>query len=258
MFSNFKKIISYFPLRYYSASIFFAIFLINGAQSIKDAQEYAIISALHVLNIPAFMSKGDLFVGENSESGSTKIDLPVYVQLLFLMLFPSLAFTVRTNFPTRIKLLLSGFLCFSAFIGVGLGSIVIMSALHIIDSALLFKAVSITASIIVYGVVMYLHVDIDSPIVDYAHLYLFLNLSGVVTFGFFLSNFVFEAKRHRTWKMKRSREPLARSYTDSNRMPSVSFLIPAYNEERLAGGCIASIDKAAAKYDGEVEIIFMN
>jgi cellulose synthase/poly-beta-1,6-N-acetylglucosamine synthase-like glycosyltransferase len=305
MFSNFKKIISYFPLRYYSASIFFAIFLINGAQSIKDAQEYAIISALHVLNIPAFMSKGDLFVGENSESGSTKIDLPVYVQLLFLMLFPSLAFTVRTNFPTRIKLLLSGFLCFSAFIGVGLGSIVIMSALQIIDSVVLFKSVSITASIligclvielalfstiripektkikpvikrgyvkeyaylalliltastIVYGVVMYLYVDIDSPIVDYAHLYLFLNLSGVVTFGFFLSNFIFEAKRHGTWKMKRSRESLARSYVDSNRMPSVSFLIPAYNEERLAGGCIASIDKAAAKYDGEVEIIFMN
>jgi cellulose synthase/poly-beta-1,6-N-acetylglucosamine synthase-like glycosyltransferase len=41
-------------------------------------------------------------------------------------------------------------------------------------------------------------------------------------------------------------------------MPSVSFLIPAYNEERIAGRCIASIDKAAAKYDGEVEIIFIN
>jgi cellulose synthase/poly-beta-1,6-N-acetylglucosamine synthase-like glycosyltransferase len=117
----------------------------------------------------------------------------------------------------------------------------------------------ITASIIVYGVGMFLYSDIDSPIVDYVHLYLWLNLAGIVTFGYFLSNFIFEAKRQGLSKIKirKSREPLARSYADS-RMPSVSFLIPAYNEERIAGRCIASIDKAAAKYDGEVEIIFIN
>jgi hypothetical protein len=302
MTSRFKKIVSYFPLRYYCASIFFAILLINGVESIKDAEEFAILSALDVLNMPAFMSKGDLVVGENS--GPTEINLPIFVQLLFLMLFPSLAFTARTNFVTRIKIMSFGLLCFSAFIGVGLASIVITSALGILDSILLFKAVSIiasiligcliielalfstirvpertkikpvikrgyvkeyaflalliiTASVIVYGVVMFLHIDIDSPIVDYVHLYLWLNISGVVTFGYLLSNFIFEAKRHGISKMKKSRESPARSYAD-NRMPSVSFLIPAYNEERIAGRCIASIDKAAAKYDGEVEIIFIN
>jgi cellulose synthase/poly-beta-1,6-N-acetylglucosamine synthase-like glycosyltransferase len=302
--SRFKNIISYFPLRYYSAAIIFAIFLINGAESIKDAQEFAIISTLHVLNIPAFMSRGDLFVSE--DSGPTRIDIPIYVQLLFLMLFPSLAFTARTNFASRIKLMSFGVLCFSAFIGVGLGSIAMSLGLGILNSALLFKAVSITASIligclvvelalfstiripertkiepiiqrsylkeyaflalliviasiIVYVVSMFLYVDIDSPIVDYVHLYLWLNLSGIVTFGYFLSNFIFEAKRQGISKLKpkKSSEPLARSYAD-NRMPSVSFLIPAYNEERIAGRCIESIDKAAAKYDGVVEVIFIN
>ena len=56
MTSRFKKIISYFPLRYYCA-IVFAIFLINGVESIKDAQEFAIFSALDVLNIPALCQK---------------------------------------------------------------------------------------------------------------------------------------------------------------------------------------------------------
>jgi cellulose synthase/poly-beta-1,6-N-acetylglucosamine synthase-like glycosyltransferase len=304
MTSHFKNIISYFPLRYYFAAIIFAIFLINGAESIKDAQKYVILSALDVLNIPAFMSKGDLFVGENS--GPAKINLPIYVQLLFLMLFPSLAFTVRTNFSTRIKMMSFGLLCFAAFIGIGLASIIMALALGFLNSIVLFRVVSITASIligcliielalfstiripertkikpviqrnyvkefaflalliitasiIVYGVGMFLYSDIDSPIVDYVHLYLWLNLAGIVTFGYFLSNFIFEAKRQGLSKIKirKSREPLARSYADS-RMPSVSFLIPAYNEERIAGRCIASIDKAAAKYDGEVEIIFIN
>jgi poly-beta-1,6-N-acetyl-D-glucosamine synthase len=302
MTSRFKKIISYFPLRYYCAAIVFAIFLINGVESIKDVQEFAILSALDVLNIPAFMSKGDLFVGENS--GATEINLPIFVQLLFLMLFPSLAFTARTNFTSRMKMMAFGLLCFSAFIGVGLGTIVITLALGILDSILLFKAVSITASIligclitelalfstvripertkikpvikrsyvkeyaflalliitgsiIVYVVAMILYIEIDSPIVDYAHLYLWLNLSGIVTIGYLLSNFIFEAKRHDTLKIKKSGESVARSHAD-NRMPSVSFLIPAYNEERIAGRCVTSIDKAAAKYNGEVEIIFIN
>ena len=304
MSSHLKNIISYFPLRYYCAAIIFAILLINGAGSIRDAQEYVIFAALDQLNIPAFMSKGDLFVSENS--GPTKINLPIFVQLLFLMLFPSLAFTVRTNFPTRIKMMFFGVLCFVAFIGVGLGSIILTLALDILNSIVLFKAVSITASIligclivelalfstiripertkikpviqrsyvrefaflalliitssiIVYGVGMLLYTDIDSPIVDYVHLFLWLNLAGIVTFGYFLSNFIFEEKRQgiSKIKMKKSREPLAKSFAD-NRMPSVSFLIPAYNEERIAGRCIASIDRAAAKYDGEVEIIFIN
>ena len=104
----------------------------------------------------------------------------------------------------------------------------------------------ITGSIIVYVVAMILYIEIDSPIVDYAHLYLWLNLSGIVTIGYFLSNFIFEAKRHDTLKIKKSGESVARSHAD-NRMPSVSFLIPAYNEERIAGRCVASIDKAACK-----------
>jgi cellulose synthase/poly-beta-1,6-N-acetylglucosamine synthase-like glycosyltransferase len=306
MTSVFKKIVSYFLVRYYAASIFFAFFLINGIDSIRDAQEYAILSALNVLNIPAFISEGDgLFVGDNAED-APKIDLPLYVQLLFLMLFPSLAFTVRSNFTSRAKIMLFGLLCFFAFIGVGLGSIVIAFALDILNSKLLFNAVSIIASIVtgcliielalfstiripkktkikplikrryvqeyaylalfmiiasivIYSLVMFLYIDIDSPIGEYVHLYLWINMSSVVTLGYLLANLIFVARRPSMLKRIELRESLARSSAaNSSRMPSVSFLIPAYNEERIAGCCIESIDKAATKYDGEVEIVFIN
>jgi cellulose synthase/poly-beta-1,6-N-acetylglucosamine synthase-like glycosyltransferase len=302
--SRFRKIISYFPLRYYGASIFFAFFLINSVDSIRDVQEDTILSALDALNIPAFISKsGQLFVGENT-TGATKINLPIYVQLLFLIFFPSLAFTARANFTSRAKIMLFGLLCFFAFIGIGLGSILILSALDFLNSTLLFKAVSIIASIvigcliielalfstiripertkikpvikrryakeyaflalfiiigsiIIYSLVMFLHIDIDSPIGEYVHLYLWLNISSVVTVGYLLSNLIFEARRPSMLKSLELRESPTRSSV-ANRMPSVSFLIPAYNEERIAGRCIESIDKAAAKYDGEIEIIFVN
>ena len=307
MTSGFRKIISYFPLRYYGASIFFAFVLINSIESIRDAQEYAILSALDGLNIPAFISKsGQLFVGENAE-GATKINLPIYVQLLFLMLFPSLAFTARADFTSRAKIILFGLLCLVAFIGVGLGSILILLALDMLNSILLFKAVTIIASIvigcliielalfstiripdrtkikpvikrryakeyaylalfivigsiIVYSFVMFMNIDIDSPIGEYVHLYLWLNMSSVVTVGYLLSNLIFEARRPSMLKRLEPKESLARisAANRMNRMPSVSFLIPAYNEERIAGRCIESIDKAVAKYDGEVEIIFIN
>ncbi|MDQ4013674.1 MAG: glycosyltransferase family 2 protein [Thermoproteota archaeon] len=39
---------------------------------------------------------------------------------------------------------------------------------------------------------------------------------------------------------------------------TLSFLIPAYNEEKLVGRCIESIDRAAANYAGKVEIILVN
>jgi cellulose synthase/poly-beta-1,6-N-acetylglucosamine synthase-like glycosyltransferase len=304
MTSRFKEIISYFPVRYYAASIFFAFFLINGIDSIRDAQEYTILSSLDVLNIPAFISEdNNLFVGDNAEAA--KINLPLYVQLLFLMLFPSLAFTVRANFTSRAKIMLFGLLCFFAFIGVGLSSIVIAFAFDILNSKLLFNAVSIIASIVIgcliielalfstiripertkikplikrryvqeyaylaffmiiasiviYSLVMFVHIDIDSPIGEYVHLYLWINMSSVVTVGYLLANLIFVVRRPSMLKRIELREPLARSSAVNSRMTSVSFLIPAYNEERIAGRCIESIDRAAAKYNGEVEIIFIN
>jgi cellulose synthase/poly-beta-1,6-N-acetylglucosamine synthase-like glycosyltransferase len=304
MTSRFKRIISYFPIRYYAASIFFAFFLINGIDSIRDAQEYAILSSLDVLNIPAFISEdNNLFVGDNAEAA--KINLPLYVQLLFLMFFPSLAFTVRANFTSRAKIMLFGLLCFFAFIGVGLSSIVIAFAFDILNSKLLFNAATIiasivigcliielalfstiripertkikplikrryvqeyaylalfmtTASIVIYSLVMFMHIDIDSPIGEYVHLYLWINMSSVVTLGYLLANVIFEARRPSMLKRIELRESLSKSSAANSRMPFVSFLIPAYNEERIAGRCIESIDKAAAKYNGEVEIIFIN
>jgi hypothetical protein len=99
------------------------------------------------LNIRAFISESnDLFVYDNADVA--KINLLLYVPLLFLMFFPSVASTVRTNFTSCAKIMSFGLLYFFAFIGVGLGSIVIAFALDILSSKLLFDAVSIIASIL--------------------------------------------------------------------------------------------------------------
>jgi cellulose synthase/poly-beta-1,6-N-acetylglucosamine synthase-like glycosyltransferase len=105
---------------------------------------------------------------------------------------------------------------------------------------------------------MFVRTDIDSPIGEYLHFYLWLNMSSVVTLGYLLANLIFEARRYSMLKPTEPRESLSKISGANSRMPSVSFLIPAYNEERIAGRCIESIDKAAAKYNGEVEIILIN
>jgi cellulose synthase/poly-beta-1,6-N-acetylglucosamine synthase-like glycosyltransferase len=303
MTSRLKKIILYFPLRYYVISIFIAFILLNNTHAIRGAQESAILSGLEIVGIPAFVSEGGLFVGE--DASATRVDLPIYLQLLFLMVFPSLALTVRSSFAYRIRIMLFGFICFIAFTAVGLGSIIITSTLGILESMLLFKAVNITASIligcliieltlfstiripertkikpmikrsyakeyayfalmiitasvIVYGVLTFLYIDKDfPPIMEYAHLYLWLNLSSIVAFGYFISNLIFEVRRQGMFRRIEPKKSHVESSADSI-MPFISFLIPAYNEERIAGRCIDSIDKAAAKYNGEVEIIFIN
>lgn len=136
-------------------------------------------------------------------------------------------------------------------------------------------ALLVFAGILVYAVVSYIRIDIHSPIMDYVLLIIWLSMSSMITFAFFMANLAFEARRRFRLRTLESaplrghngndviKTPKKRG--DSNNQPdgwpslfSVSFLIPAYNEEGLVGKCIESIDGAASNYSGEVQIVVIN
>ena len=95
------------------------------------------------------------------------------------------------------------------------------------------------------------------PSLDFVNIYLWLSLPPIINTSYWLANLIHETLPPR-WIRR------AKSCTESNSVQgqnaplSISFLIPAYNEEKLVGRCIQSIDKAAAKYGGQVEIILVN
>jgi cellulose synthase/poly-beta-1,6-N-acetylglucosamine synthase-like glycosyltransferase len=118
---------------------------------------------------------------------------------------------------------------------------------------------------------------ISSSLVDYVHIYLWFNLASIITISCWITNLIHGVvpltwkKRHRTGYQKYDHgEKTAQSSrgNDPNLLIdkgdisdvsfSVSFLIPAYNEERIAGRCIESIDRAAARYLGKIEVVFIN
>jgi cellulose synthase/poly-beta-1,6-N-acetylglucosamine synthase-like glycosyltransferase len=133
--------------------------------------------------------------------------------------------------------------------------------------------VLVSSGILVYSAVSYLGLDLQSPLSDYVLLALWLSISSMTTFAFFLANLAFEARR-RVHLRKIERMQVAESpgpdRTQDAAMQtgqaqgqeahpfSISFLIPAYNEEKLIGRCIKSIDRAAQNYHGKIETVIVN
>jgi cellulose synthase/poly-beta-1,6-N-acetylglucosamine synthase-like glycosyltransferase len=302
-----KRILGYFPLRYYAAAFGFFIILLSSVGSIQAVQERALSTMLNFVHIPAFISNSNLFVGQIPDS--SKILLPIYAQLLFLGFFPAIALTSRANAKKRVQIVLFGLVCFSVFVVIDFLAIVAMYELQAIGDALalriataavsilagsltielaLFSTITIPkptriksivnrnytseyvylviilaiASAILYSLINFLHIPAGSPIIDYVHLGLWFNLSTITTLAMFLSNIAYEVKRY-FWKKQIMTVRHDSDYstligrTNSNPF-SVSFLIPAYNEERLIQRCIESIDEAAANYSGKTEIILIN
>jgi hypothetical protein len=86
--TSLKRIISYFPIRYYAISLLFAIILVNSAQSIASAEAFVIGKMLYLFQIPSFLSPEtfSLVIGD-SDDEVTKLRLPLQLQILFLVFF---------------------------------------------------------------------------------------------------------------------------------------------------------------------------
>jgi cellulose synthase/poly-beta-1,6-N-acetylglucosamine synthase-like glycosyltransferase len=112
----------------------------------------------------------------------------------------------------------------------------------------------VSSSIILYMLINFLELDAYSgqPVtLDYIYLGFWLNVPVVITFSYLIANLMYEIKRPvHAYKVPENQK--------NGPWPSVSFLISAYNEEKLIGRCIESIDRAAAKYAGKVDIVIVN
>lgn len=329
-----KRILSYFPLRYYGASVFFAFLLLSMNQSITTAEGEILVKIAQFFQVSGIEFENGLLIIDSQASPVVSIQepaskttvnsLPILFQSLFIIFFLSIATTAKTAIRNRLRILTFGGLCVMAFvlveslliatfwhlgisdwrwalwvIGVSLtaitGGILIDIALFTTvtiphptkitpilkrnyrrEYVYLAMVMAISTSLL-YVISMFLMPDqeiLSSSLVDYVHIYLWLNLGSIIQISYWITNLIHNVVPL-TWKKKQrtrheknddnnvhsSRNKAISSADDnknSDKSFSISFLIPAYNEERIAGRCVESIDRAAAKYSGKVEIIFVN
>jgi cellulose synthase/poly-beta-1,6-N-acetylglucosamine synthase-like glycosyltransferase len=290
VFGLLKRIIRYFPARFILFGFFFAyIFLSNFQFQVIENQ--ILVSFFQFFQIPAYIDN-DIFVG--SPYNSVEFAPPTHTQILFLIFFPSLAISTRATLEARAKILLFGMLCFLTFtvtqfltiaslLTLGFASqMAFMQASIIVTGIVASVVVEITlfsilklpkrtkvsviikrsyvdeyvylaltligSILLVYFVTTIFKLQIDSPVTAY----LALSIFTILSFRYFISYFIYEIKTPH-W----SKEPLFRVNTQNGAMP-VSFLLPAYNEEKHIKRSIESIDKAASRYPGKTEIIVVN
>jgi cellulose synthase/poly-beta-1,6-N-acetylglucosamine synthase-like glycosyltransferase len=284
-----KRMISYFPTRFILCSFFFAYVFLSNSQ-FQTIENQILVSFFHFFQIPSYID-GNIFIG--SSYNSVEFSPPTHTQILFLIFFPSLAISTGATIVTRVKILLFGMLCFLAFIVTQFLTIAFMMtagiasqmafmqasvivtgivACIIVETTLFsimklpkrtkvnvvikrsyidqgaYLALTLLGSILlVYFVTTVFKIQVDSPVTAY----LALSIFGILSFRYFISYFIYEIK------IPHWAKEVLHSKTQNIAM-SVSFLLPAYNEEMHIKRCIESIDKAALHYHGKIEIIVVN
>ena len=119
---------------------------------------------------------------------------------------------------------------------------------------LYFGTVLTLTGLMLFSFEVFLNLDIHSPLVRFVNIYLWSRLSSIINISYWVANLTRQLiSRYRGSARGNKSEALC-----VTRPLSLSFLIPAYNEEGIAGRCVDSIDRAAANYSGKVEIVFVN
>ena len=276
-----------FPFRYYLCAFVIAYISLSYVEYIVSLEEELLQRVLQFFGITSTFVNGEL----HAEIFGLEIAVvvPIYVQLIFLIFFPTTAIASRINVKKRIQFLSFGLLCLSAFVIIVLLTVFLPSPFRHLTSILitvvvggliielsLWSAISIPqptnitriikrsyikeylfllfvfvgSTLFTMSFFMFLDIALDSPLMIYA----LLTLSSVVSVSYLLGNLIYEINRQTRRKSKVN----AKSYSERQHPLTISFLIPAYNEEQIIGKCIESIDRAAAKYNGKAEIIIVN
>ncbi len=280
---------SFFPLRYYLCGFVIAYLSLSYLPYLIDAEEEALHRIFQFFGIKSFFVYGQLHA--NFLDSTATIVPPIYAQLIFMIFFPTIAIAARINAKKRVGFLSFGILCFSAFVviefmtvfiplpspivqlisilvTVVVGGLIIelslWSALSIPPSTrikrilrrgyskeyLLLLVVLVGSILFTTYVFMFLRIALNSPLMIYA----LLTLSSVTSVSYLLANLIYEINR----QTKRSRNFKEKYHSKADHQFSISFLIPAYNEEEFIGKCIESIDNAAGYYKGKTEIVIVN
>lgn len=282
--------ISYFPIRLIICAAFFT-FVFLEFNFLEPLEEQTLIGLLQFFQIQSFYLDGDLFIG--NIYAAEHFMIPEYTHTLFLIFFPSVIVATRANLTIRLKFVFYGVLCFIAFIlleflmilimgGLGIGNSIAYLHANVVFSGLvaglviemsllgiitLPKSEKITpilkrsykneyillgillafSTLVIYAIFNILDISEDTVVTAYVA----LSLSTILTFKYYISYFMWEIKKPVWAKLAVKKQAIKKNF-------KVSFLLPAYNEEKTVEKLIQSIDTAASKYDGNVEIILIN
>ncbi|HJU13632.1 MAG TPA: glycosyltransferase [Candidatus Nitrosotalea sp.] len=263
--------------------------MLNNYLAIQSAEDKALISAFHFLLIPTYLDT-NLHIG--SLYGPIEVSPPLHVQLLFAVFFLSLAVSTGSRVMTKLRVLsylgLSAvsflasevlmvsvlYWCnihfteaylYGGYIVASLtGSFLVEACLFknitrpegnrikpqvprtYIDEFLIFFSMLATSLCLMLAMIGFLM--IGSSTLTFS--YLVLNIAVIFSFNNFLAYFLIETRIPRWLKRK---NPMLESEDIT-----VSFLLPAFNEEKTIRRCIESIDKAASNYSGRTEIVVIN
>ncbi len=220
--------------------------------------------------------------------------VPLHMQMLFATFFTSLAISTSSKFHMRLKILVYFALCMLSFLASEFVIIAITHWFHVeaynvylygsfiitsvigsffieaclftsmtlpkgkkikplikrayVDEYLYLFFMLISSTALLYALTILLHVDANSLTFSY----LVLNIAIIFSLNNFLAYFLIESKMP-DWLKKNKLHK--NSIYDGI---SISFLLPAYNEEKTIKRCIESIDQAASNYQGKTEIIVVN
>jgi len=282
---------TFFPFRYYLCAFFIACISLSYLEHIISLEEEMLQWIFQFFGITSTFIHGQFYA--KILGSQVAVVIPIYVQLIFLIFFPTTAIASRIDIKKRMQFLSFGLICFLAFVIIELIAVFLPLDLpspirHLISILItvvvggliielsLWRAISIPKptrikrilkrnytreyvflTVVAVGsilftasIFMFLRVALDSPIMVYA----IITLSSVVSVSYLLGNLIYEINRQ-TKRRKRAKANSHSKYMDN---VTISFLIPAYNEEQIIGKCIESIDRAAARYNGRTEIVIVN
>jgi cellulose synthase/poly-beta-1,6-N-acetylglucosamine synthase-like glycosyltransferase len=285
---------SLFPLRYYVCAFVIAYLSLIYLPHIISVEEQMLQSIFRFFSITFTFVNGVPY----AEILGSRIaaNVPIYPQLIFLIFFPTMAISSRINIKKRMQFLSFGLLCFCAFVIVEFLTVLIpvhMSSpiRHLISILItlvvggliielsLWKTISIPqptkikrilkrsyikeylfllsvligSTLLTLYVIIFLHIAFNSAIVLYA----LFTISSVLSVSYLLANLLYEIINRQ--RSRQSKDSKANNHSGRQQYnPTISFLVPAYNEEKIIGRCIESIDRAAAKYSGNTEIVIVN
>ncbi len=286
-----RKLAFYFPARLIITSLFFSWILLENFSFLQTSENSTLLILLHFFKIPSYLNV-DIYIG--GLYAPVIFSPPLHMQILFVTFFGALAISTANKLGIRLKIFGYGILCAASFLVLELFIIVVSYWLHVgsysvylygisvitsmvgaffvetclfanmtlpkgqmirpvikrsyIDEYLYLFFMLVTSSILLYALVTFLQIDARSLTFSY----LILNVSIIISLNNFLAYFLIETKVP-DW-LRKNKPHIDARYGN---VP-ISFLLPAYNEEKTIRRCIESIDRAASNYQGTTEIIVVN
>jgi cellulose synthase/poly-beta-1,6-N-acetylglucosamine synthase-like glycosyltransferase len=243
---------------------------------------------LEFINAPSHYLHGDLFVGRFE--APVKFTPPITTQSLFLIFILSVLIAAKTSLEIRLKMLVFAGLMFVGFIVTQFATINVLSAIGAADEIAFTRISLITSALVAGGIIelaLFSTLTLPKPtkikkviqrsykeeylitaallLASFITVYFILhyldirndtvasayaagNIASIISFRYYLAYFIYEVLPPRWTRWKEN----------ENQHIPVSFLLPAFNEEKTVKQLIESIDKAATKYKGPVEIVLVN